>query len=133
MSMRYYACEDYGLVLSKDAMKEMCKKEFVDEPVEDNEYGMALYDSDICNLMSSFIGEGYYVNDDGTDNWGHSIYYNDDDVYYIPINKYPNLFKTAYKDIDEIVAEFRERIGEYLPANFDYRSNIRHIVGTVFG
>lgn len=133
MSMREYASEDYGLVLSEDAMKLICEKVFEDEPVEDENYGMALYDSGICNLMSSFTGEGYYVNDDGTDNWGHSIYYNGDDVYYIPINKYPNLFKTAYKDIDEVVAEFKERIGEYLPDNFDYRSNIRHIVGTVFG
>ena len=35
MSMRYYACEDYGLVLSKDVMKIICEKEFVDNPVEE--------------------------------------------------------------------------------------------------
>lgn len=133
MSMRDYACEDYGLVLSKDVMKLICEKEFVDEPVEDEGYGEALYEADICNCMGNFTGEAFYVNDDGADNWGHSQYYNCDSVYYVPVHKYPTLFKTAYKDIDELVAEFRERIGEYLPVDFDYRSNIRHIVGTTWG
>ena len=133
MRMRDYACENYGLVLSKDVMKLICEKEFVDEPVEDEEYGMALYDADICNCMGNFTGEALYVNDDGSDNWGHSQHYNCDSVYYVPANKYPTLFKTAYKDIDELIAEFKEKVGEYLPEDFDCRSNIRHIVGTYFG
>jgi hypothetical protein len=27
----------------------------------------------------------------------------------------------------------KEKIGEYLPEDYDYRTNIRHIIGTTFG
>lgn len=43
------------------------------------------------------------------------------------------LFKAAYKDMNELIDEFKSDIGEYLPEDFDYRANIRHIVGTYFG
>lgn len=59
--------------------------------------------------------------------------YDGDRIYYIQVSSYPTLFKPAYKSMDELIAEFKEKVGEYLPEDFDYRSNIRHIVGTYFG
>ena len=59
--------------------------------------------------------------------------YSGDQIYYIPVNSYPTSFKPAYENMDALIAEFKEKVGEYLPEDFDYRSNIRHIVGTYFG
>jgi hypothetical protein len=131
--MRTYAYEDYGLVLTEETMKMICKKAFIDDPVEDELYGMALYDSDICTCAGNFTGELFPITDKGKDNWDTSEDIYDDEVYYVSINKYPSLFESAYNDIDEMVAEFKEQLGKYLPDDFDYRANIRHIIGTTWG
>ena len=133
MSMRTYAYEDYGLVLDDKAIKMICEKVFAEDPHGEEDDGYALYDAEICQMAGSFTGETYPIKDNGNDNWDRSETYDDDSVFYIPVEKYPTLFKTAYRDIDEMIAEFKEKIGEYLPADFDYRSNIRHIVGTTWG
>ena len=133
MSMRYYAYEDYGLVLNEETRKTICEKVFAEEPVEDEEYGMALYEAEICQAAGNFTGETFYILDNGRDNWDRSETYDDDSVYYIPVDKYPTLFRSAYNDVNEMIVEFRKKIGEYLPEDFDYRSNIRHIVGTTWG
>ena len=56
-----------------------------------------------------------------------------DGIFYIPVSKYPTLFKKAYNNMDEIVEEFKNKIGKCLSKDFDYRSSIRHIVGTYYG
>ena len=133
MSMRDYACEDYGLVLDFETMKHICAKMFADEPVEEGDEGCALYEAGICNLFGQFTGEAFGIQDNGNDIWDNSTTYSCDEVYYVPLDKYPSLFSTAYKDINEIVEEFKAKIGEYMPDGYDYRANIRHIVGTTFG
>ena len=133
MSMRTYAYEDYGLLLNEETIKIICEKVFADEPSEEESDGYTLYDAEICQMAGNFTGETYPITDKGCDNWDRSETYYDDSVFYIPVEKYPTLFKSAYKDMDEMITEFREKIGEYLPECFDYRSNIRHIVGTTWG
>ena len=133
MSMRDYACEDYGLVLDEPTMKHICAKMWADDPVEDGDEGCALYEAEVCNLFGQFTGEAVSIRDDGTDDWSNSTTYGCDEVYYVPINKYPSLFRTAYKDMSEIVDEFKTKVGEYMPNGYDYRANIRHIIGTTFG
>lgn len=133
MSTRTYAYEDYGLLLNNEAITMICEKVFADEPHEECSDGFALYDAEICQMAGNFTGETYPIKDDGCDQWSDSETYDDDSVFYIPVKKYPTLFKSAYSDVDEMIAEFREAIGEYLPNDFDYRANIRHIVGTTWG
>ena len=133
MSMRTYAYEDYGLVLNDETIKMICEKVFADEPHEEENDGYALYDAGICQMAGNFTGELFPITDNGQDIWDRSETPNDDCVYYVSVKKYPRLFNTAYKDIGELVAEFKEELGEYLPEDFDYRSHIRHIVGTTFG
>ena len=133
MSMRDYACEDYGLVLDDKAMRHICDKMFIDDPVEAGDEGYALYESGFCNLFGQFTGEAFGIQDNGNDTWDNSTNYGCDEVYYVPFDKYPSLFSTAYANIDEIVEEFKTKIGEYLPEDYNYRSNIRHIIGTTFG
>lgn len=133
MSMRDYAYEDYGLVLNEETIKMICEKVFADDLHDGEDGGYALYEAEICQIANNFTGELYPITDEGKDNWDRSETPDDDSIFYIPVEKYPSLFKTAYNNMDELVAEFKKALGEYLPADFDYRSNIRHIVGTTWG
>lgn len=133
MSMREYAAEDYGLVLDDKALRHICDKAFADNPVNEGDETYALYEAEIINLFGEFTGEAFCINDKGDDIWDRSISYSCEEVPYVPLKKYPSLFRAAYKDFNEIIEELKEEIGEYLPEDYDYRSNIRHIIGTTFG
>lgn len=133
MSMRTYSYEDYGLVLDDETIKIICEKAFADEPSEEEDDGYSLYDAEICQLAGNFTGEILPILDNGREDWNNSETVDDDSVFYVPVAKYPSLFGAAYNNIDEMVAEFKEAIGKYLPDDYDYRSNIKHIVGTTWG
>lgn len=135
MSMRDYAVDDYGLLLTKETMKIIASKVCDDfEDMEEDEYGDALYEEGICEYIGDFTGEAIYIEDDGTEDWRRSgESYNGDRIYYVNVSKYPSLFKAAYENMDALIAEFKEKVGDYLPKDFNYRANIRHIVGTYWG
>lgn len=134
MSMRDYPVDDYGLLLT-DEMAKIIALKALDEIDEDEEdYGDLLYDEGLCEYIGEFTGEAIYIEDDGTDDWRRSgKYYSGDRIYYVNSSNYPTLFKAAYSNMDELIEEFKSNIGKYLPEDFDYRANIRHIVGTYFG
>lgn len=135
MSMRDYAVDDYGLLLTEEVMKIIASKFRQNmEDADDYDDGDILYEEGICEYISDFTGEAMHVADDGSNNWvklGRD--YRGDSIYYVSTSSYPTLFKAAYENMDALIAEFKEKVGEYLPEDFDYRSNIRHIVGTYFG
>lgn len=135
MSMREYAVDDYGLLLTEETLKVIASKVCGDfEGMEEYEYGDALYEEGVCEYIGDFTGEAVILLDNGLNDWmRNDEIYNEDRIYYIPCKSYPTLFKTAYENMDALIAEFKEKVGEYLPENFNYRSNVRHIVGTYFG
>lgn len=138
MSMRDYAVNDYGMLMTKEMLKMVASKVcdgYTEADYEDDPWGFneELYDKGIVEYIGSFTGESIEINDDGINNWGVCEYYDDDVIYYAPTKNISTLFKAAYKNIDEIVDEFRNKLGEYLPADFDYRKYIRNISGTYYG
>lgn len=135
MSMRDYAVDDYGLLLTEETMKIIASKVCDDfKDMEENEYGDALYEEGICEYIGDFTGEAGILLDDGLNDWiRNGEMYDGDRIYYIQVSSYPTIFKAAYENMDALIAEFKEKVGEYLPKDFDYRSNIRHIFGTYFG
>ena len=138
MSMRDYAVNDYGLIMTKEMLKMVASKVcdgYTDEAYEDDEcaFNDELYDAGIVEYISEFTGESIDVNDDGSSNWGVGEDYDSDYIYYVATNNISTLFKAAYKNMDEMVEEFKEKLGEYFPDDFDYRKYIRHISGTYFG
>lgn len=135
MSMRYYAVDDYGLLLTEETMKIIASKVCDDfEDMEEDEYGDALYDKGICEYIGDFTGEAGILFDNGLNDWiSNGEMYDGDRIYYIQVSSYPTIFKAAYKNMDELIGEFKEKVGEYLPDGFDYRANIRHIIGTYYG
>ena len=138
MSMRDYAVDDYGLLMTREMMKMVASKvcddytedDYADDPLGFNE---ELYDKGIVEYIGSFTGESIILNDNGENIWSVSESYDDDMIYYVPTSKISTLFKAAYKDMNEMIEEFKEKLGEYLPEDFDYRKYIRHISGTYYG
>lgn len=144
MSMRDYAVQDIGLVLDKETLKNISRKLYAEEyetkedfneAFEEDPYGFFEDVESKFGLSSccNFTGEAIVMTDDGLDDWGNSIDYHDDSIYYLPIMKRPSLFKVAYNSIEEVVAEFKETLGDFLPEDFDYKKQFRLISGTYFG
>jgi hypothetical protein len=135
--MNNYAVNDYGLLMNEDALKRIAMKvcnnydeeEYDEEP---DDFNYDLYEKGIVEFVGEFTGEAIKIRDDGIDLYGHSDMYNCDIVYYVPVSKWSTLFKAAYNNVDEMICEFKKKLGEYLPEDFDYRNNIRHIVGTYY-
>lgn len=141
MSMREYAVYDYGLLLTPETMKALAAKHcenFTEEEFDDDEFTFyeeveEVFGGEI-EYTSEFTGEAKYIEDDGTCSWGcDSVSYDCDYIHYVPINRRITLFETTYKNMDDMIADFKERVGEYMPEDFDYRANLRYIVGTYWG
>lgn len=141
MSMRDYAVDDYGMVLNTNHLQMLAKRiceDYSDKEWEksaDSRYDFLDEVSEKSDMqyISGFDGEAILIADDGSDDWNDSLPYDDDSIYYIPLSSYPTMFKPAYNSVDEIVDELREKVGRFLPQGFEYRNNIRHIVGTYYG
>lgn len=138
MSMRYYAVNDYGLVMTREMLKTICSKyyrEYTEEKYNDDEYSFndALYEEGIIEYISGFTGEAMVIDDNGNDYNSNSEAYNDDTIYYVPTQNYGTFFKAAYANMEELESEFRNKFNKYFPDDFDYRKHICHIVGTYFG
>lgn len=133
MSMRDYAYVDYGLVLDENTIKHMYAKAIGGQEDNTHDMGYALYDKGIVEYSGEFTGEAMRVEDNSNDDCNDSIVYSADVFYYVPLGLYPSLFKAQYKDMDEIIEELKSKVGKYMPDSYDYRANIRHIIGTTFG
>ena len=141
MSMREYAVYDYGMLLTLDMMKTLAKmhcEDFTEDEFEEDKF--AFYE-EVENVfggeieyISDFTGEAKYIEDSGSDEWGSDTeYFNGDYIYYIPINRMASLFQAPYRDMEDMIADFKSRVGKYMPKDFDYRNNLRHIIGTYWG
>lgn len=134
MSMRYYAVDDYGLVLDEETMKIIVSKLDIESFDEDESLEYILYYEGICEYISEFTGEASMIQDNGFDDYSkEDESYSNDDIAYVSLSKYPTLFKRVYNNMEEIIDELKTKLGEYLPKDFDYRSRIRHICGTYYG
>lgn len=136
MSMREYALNDYGLVLDEETINNIASQIFKDY-TEDTKtcWGCELYEVGLCELISDFIGEAQQLADDGEPIIfsKYNKEYTCNTIFYIPTLRYPTLFKKAYDNIEEIIEEFKAKLGKYLSENFDYRNHICYITGTYCG
>ena len=121
----------YGMLLDKEAIELICRRVFQDD---EDANGLDLYDEGICESIGEFSGEFYPIGKDGLDDMWSDLCesYQGDQIFYVQI-KEPSLFKKAYDSIDDIVRDLKERVGEYLPTDYDYESKIGHFVGTYWG
>ena len=138
MSMRDYAVDDYGLLMTDETMKLIASRvfeDYTDEDYDEDElyFNDRLYEANIIDYIGEFTGEAMEIDDNGKNTWNTGEIYNCDIIYYVPISRISTLFKAAYSNMDELINEFKEKLHEYLPDDFDYRKYIRRIVGTYYG
>ena len=138
MSMRDYGVNDYGMIVTEETMKLLASRyydDYTEESWEEDWYCYAdeLYDDGVIEYISEFTGESMEVQDNGNHVWSSGETYDNDRIYYVSLLNCSTLFKAAYNNMDELVGELKERLGKYLPEGFDYRNNIRHIVGSYYG
>lgn len=138
MSMKDYAVDDYGLLMTEETLKIIASKyckDYTEEDYDDDEayFNEKLYDAGIIDHIGEFTGEAMEIDNDGKNEWNTGEVYDWDTIYYVPISRMSTLFKATYNSMDELINEFKEKLGEYLPGDFDYRGNIRRIVGTYYG
>ena len=127
------AIDCYGFLITDDIARIIAEK-VVDKIEESDDCKDILFEADICSFIPCFTGITVPVGDDGQDVYNMfglepCEEFMCETVYYIPVKFQSTLFKAAYKDMDELVSEFKSKIGKYLPEDFNYRSSIRHIVG----
>lgn len=138
MSMRNYAVDEYGLLMTEEMLKTIVEKTYTDYTEEQYnedsfEFHYDLYERGIVEYISEFTGESIEIDNDGCDIWQKSENYSCDIVYFVPVKQYSTLFCAAYRNMGQIVHEFKMKFDKYFPDDFDYRSHIRHIVGTYYG
>lgn len=117
---RDYAVTAYGIVLNgrvdEDTLEELAS-------------------SDQIESYPSFTGEAFPVRDDGSEMWSDGEALRDETLYFVPLSNWPTLFRAAYENMDELVADARERYNGVggLPKIRSFRKRIRKIVGSYYG
>ena len=137
MSMRDYGFSDYGLVITKSAAYELARQIFKPDEMADwnqEKYGWYADIAEEFNLeyVFEFSGAAFRFNAAGVESECEYEYW-DDIILYAPLAKLPSLVRATYQSMDEVVSEFKDGIGKYLPEDYDYLGNICHITGTYYG
>ncbi len=122
MSMRENYVFDYGMVLNEEQIKMIAKRiipeeEWISGEWEDAvpwEYAEAI--EDIVVSYGEFSGEAYELSSDGyVHNFEKDYLSGKDSLFYIPVNRFPTLFKTSYKDLEDAKSEISEKIHNAFP------------------
>lgn len=118
----------YGLYIENEDVF----KEYLDERNRDmEELRDRLYDSGAV-----FIDEDFEdVNIESAINNSTFDYSNkpSEDVWILPLSKWPTLLKPAYNSEDEIITELKNKYSTILPQNYDYHNNIVYASYVVWG
>lgn len=131
MSMRNYVVDDYGLVLDINSLRILASKILYEG---DGFYAPTVVAEELgIEYISDFTGRASAIKDNGEDDWESRELFSEDIIFYLRVRNRPTLFSQVYESVNELISEFKEELGEFLPEDFDYRGNTRHIVGTFFG
>ena len=132
MSTKDWAFSGYGILID-DVMANEIEKNVEYEKSFYSDVRDYLYEEDICDFIYEFTGEAFFVDDKGSVYWGESENFYYEQIWFVELKKMPTLFAAPYKNMCEIVDELKDKLGDYLPDDFDYKSRIRLISGTYYG
>lgn len=128
MSSQNYNGQVYGLYIEHENVF----KEYLDERNRDmDELRDRLYDSGAVFIDEDF--EDVYIEsaiDNSTFDYSNKP---SEDVWILPLSKWPTLLKPAYNSEDEIITELKNRYSPILPKDFDYHNNIVYASYVVWG
>ena len=135
-----YGVHAYAMILTKETMNMLAKAVYgKEEDFEENfkkcplDFYQGLEEKFYLSSISEFTGEACFLQSDGSSDYSVTETFSGDTIYYCEFNNGPLLFDAAYESIDEIVDEMRDRFGEYLPDDFNYRTYLREIIGSYYG
>ena len=152
MSMNFYSLCEYALVLTEkefEQFKENYFKMNQDSEVDifDDDLDMAIVSLDktessliSINVLNDEIYESLsltpFFNRDGTENMNYLLNGNlmyEDKVYAI-FSKYSamGIFPPAYLSAQDVENEFIERVGKYLPGNFNIHEHVGILEGVYY-
>lgn len=130
MSMHYGATYGFGLCLCDDEIDQFVERYAKANKDLLDENGMP--DIDIAfEAISDEFGT-WPFNEDNSD---LKYFEGDEKDAILPFfaKHQPDVYKTAYSSVDEVVAEFRELLGKYMPENFDWKIHIGYFSIADFG
>lgn len=138
MSMQETGISEYAFLFTDETLRLIAKKLFSDYTDEKYNEAMGLYVYDIkeklsLNYEGEFTGSTYLLKEDGCPDFFSEDNYSSNILLYLPLENEISLFKTSYKNMEEVVSEIRKKIGDYLPDDYNYRKNICLICGTYYG
>ena len=127
MSMHSYPEHGFGLMLNEEETKAFCKR-----------YNEAKNEECDCyDIQFAFDGCRYYSNDCDGRYFYYSTNKNVDNEgatgLFFFADWQPNAFRVAYYSMDDCVKEFTDKIGEYLPEDFNYEDHIGYFEAVVCG
>lgn len=123
--MRNYPEYGFGLMLNKEESKAFCKKYNV---VEGENYecdDMEYYLEDCRYYTDDFDGRHFYSANKNIDNEGAT-------GLFFFADWQPDAFKVAYYSMDDCVEEFKNKIGKYLPEDFNWEDHIGYFQAAIF-
>ena len=128
MSSHNYNGQVYGLYIeNEDVFKEYLNR--TNKTMEELRDG--LYDSGAVFIEEDF--EDVYIEsaiDNSTFDYGDKP---SEDIWILPLSKWPTLLKPAYSSEDEIISELKNKYGMILPRDFDYHNNVVYATYVVWG
>lgn len=128
MSSQNYNGQVYGLYIENEDVF----KEYLDDRDQDMEdlrddlldYGAVFIDGDFEDVhIESAVNNSTFDNSDKPF----------EDVWILPLSKWPTLLKPAYNSEDEIISELKSKYCMILPQDFDYHNNIVYASYVVWG
>lgn len=138
MGMRETEISLYVLYLPGETMRHLAQKLCPEFSDTDYDVDTASFHEEIMKSLngtvesvSRFSGYAYRHPSDG----GECVLrqsFEDEPVYYIPLDKGPTLFRPAYETLDEVISEIVGKIEDVLPLDFDYALNVCSLEGTNF-
>lgn len=139
MSMHYDGEHGYGMYINMDEAAVFWKNYLRMHPEELDSYDEEDAENGICDHFDCSI-----INDNNYDcrdiySLGKNMEFDFDEsaegVFFYSI-KQGDIFgreDRCYKDIDEMINEFKKWLGKYLPEDFDYEGHMAHFSGAAFG
>ena len=120
MGMRYYSNYGLGLLLSDsdeiESFVEKIQREYNDDEI--NVYQLQEY----LDYEAYYYGPDDYIG--GVRYFEGNRWIDADELLVLYADEQPDAFKPAYKSIDEIVEEMKERYSPYFDEGFDYKAHI---------
>lgn len=138
MGMRETEFSLYVLFLPNETMRYLAKKlcpeysdtDYTEDPASFHEEVIEALDGKV-ECINRLSGYAYRHPANGDDSVLRQSF-DDEPVYYIPLEKGPTLFRPAYETLDEVISEIVGKIGDVLPLDFDYALNVCSLEGTNF-